>query len=207
VEENLGTIGDVAGVCLAVAGALALVPVLTPFVGPVALVAGGVAALAHGAELVVDEDKRGDPSAWIGLGADLVGMVPGGRLVVGGAVDLARVLSEAGPGYAALGGVVGAMEGFGQAVRGMADAGPVAEIVGARLATHLDALVGTTGSVDPTVVAKAVEGTLATSVQGPTVADWMTDDDLTAEKNINAVTGSAHTAVDEWLGDLARAAP
>ncbi len=207
VEENLGTIGDAAGVVSAVAGALALVPVLTPFAGPVALVAGGVAALAHGAELVVDEDKRADPGAWIGFGADLVGLVPGGRLVVGEAVDLARLLSEAGPGYAAIGGVLGAAEGFGRAVRGTADAGPIAEIVGVRLAGHLDSLVGSAHAVDPTLVARAVEATLATSVQGPTVAEWTTADDLALEKNVNAGAGSARTALDEWLGDLARAAP
>jgi hypothetical protein len=207
VGEHLGVLGDVAGVVSGVAGALALVPVLTPCAGSVALVAGGAAALAHGAELVVDEDKRADPSAWVGFGADVVGLVPGGRLVLGEAFDLGLALSAAGPGYGVLGALLGGADGFGRAATALGSAGPFAEIVGARLATHLDALVGAPQSVDPSVVGKAVEAVLGTSVQGPTVHEWIGGEDRAAEKDLAAGAGSARTLGDLGLERLAAAAP
>lgn len=76
VMDNLGAIGDIAGIVSAIAGALAFIPVLAPIAGPVALAAGGVALLAHGAEMV-KEDKWTDPAAWVGLGTDMLGVLPG----------------------------------------------------------------------------------------------------------------------------------
>ncbi|CAM3569306.1 putative T7SS-secreted protein [Kibdelosporangium persicum] len=75
-KDHLGDIGDIAGIVSAVAGALAFIPVLAPVCGPIALVAGGVALLAHGADMVVN-DKWDDKNAWVSLGADVLGLVPG----------------------------------------------------------------------------------------------------------------------------------
>lgn len=76
LKDHLGDIGDIAGIIAAVAGALAFIPILTPIMGPIALGAGAVALLAHGADMVVN-DKWDDPNAWISLGGDVIGMVPG----------------------------------------------------------------------------------------------------------------------------------
>jgi hypothetical protein len=51
VKGHLGDIGDIAGVIAAVAGALSFIPILAPITGPIALAAGGVALLAHGADM------------------------------------------------------------------------------------------------------------------------------------------------------------
>lgn len=75
-KDHLGDIGDIAGIVSAVAGALAFIPVLTPIAGPVALIAGGVALAAHGADMVVNE-KYDDPNAWVSLGGDVLGVLPG----------------------------------------------------------------------------------------------------------------------------------
>jgi uncharacterized protein YukE len=75
-KDHLGDIGDIAGIISAVAGALAFIPILAPIAGPVALIAGGVALLAHGADMVVNE-KWDDPNAWVSLGGDIAGIIPG----------------------------------------------------------------------------------------------------------------------------------
>lgn len=75
VVDHLGEIGDIAGIISAIAGALAFIPILTPVMGPVALIAGGIALAAHGSEMAV-EGKWDEPGAWVGLGADALGMLP-----------------------------------------------------------------------------------------------------------------------------------
>lgn len=75
-KDHLGDIGDIAGIVSAVAGVLAFIPVLTPIAGPIALAAGGVALAAHGGDMVANE-KYDDPNAWIGLGSDVLGVIPG----------------------------------------------------------------------------------------------------------------------------------
>lgn len=93
VGDHLKDIGDWAGVVGAVAGVLAFIPVLTPVMGPIALVAGGVALAAHGADMVKN-DKLTQPSAWVGLGADVVGMLPGVGAVSRGVAAAGRTLRE-----------------------------------------------------------------------------------------------------------------
>lgn len=75
-KDHLGDIGDIAGIVSAVSGALALIPVLTPVAGPVALITGGSALFTHGADMVVNE-KYDDPWAWVTLGGDVLGVIPG----------------------------------------------------------------------------------------------------------------------------------
>lgn len=92
-DTTLGQVGDIAGAVGAVAGGLALIPVLTPFAAPVALLAGATALVAHGVDMVAT-DSYDDPNAWIGLGGDAVGLVPGARAVgeiASGTAEAARV--------------------------------------------------------------------------------------------------------------------
>jgi hypothetical protein len=121
-------------------------------------------------------------------------------------VQFADAFAAAGPGYAAMGGVLGAADGFVGAVDDMGRAGPLAEIVGVRLAQHVDTLVGTTGSVDPTVVAKAAQGTFGVAVQLPTAVSLLDGQDHPVEKNLAAGASIGVTAADEGLEHLARAA-
>lgn len=84
-EENWGKwIGDLAGVVSAVAGTAALIPPLTPFAAPIALIAGGVALAGHaydfGEELYehVAHGEEFDAGAQLTtLVSDGVGLVPG----------------------------------------------------------------------------------------------------------------------------------
>jgi hypothetical protein len=89
-DTTLGQVGDIAGAVSAVAGGLALIPVLTPFAAPVALLAGATALVTHGVDMVAT-DSYDDPNAWIGLGGDAVGLVPGVKAVG----EAARGASEA----------------------------------------------------------------------------------------------------------------
>ncbi|SEF37622.1 hypothetical protein SAMN05421837_114183 [Amycolatopsis pretoriensis] len=79
-DTTLGQVGDIAGAVSAVAGGLALIPVLAPFAAPVALLAGATALAAHGVDMIATESYD-DPNAWIGLGGDAVGLIPAGRAV------------------------------------------------------------------------------------------------------------------------------
>jgi hypothetical protein len=79
-KDHLGDIGDIAGIVAAVAGALSFIPILAPITGPIALIAGGIALAAHAGDMTVN-GKWDDPNAWITLGSDVVGMIPGGKLV------------------------------------------------------------------------------------------------------------------------------
>lgn len=88
LEDHLGDIGDLAGIVSAVAGVLAFIPVLTPFMAPLALGAGAIALAAHGADIVVNE-RWDDPNAWGNLVGDAIGLIPGVK-AVGAGLDAAR---------------------------------------------------------------------------------------------------------------------
>lgn len=75
-KDHVGEIGDIAGIVSAVAGALSFIPVLAPVCGPIAIGAGAIALAAHGADMVMNE-KYDDPNAWVGLGGDALGLIPG----------------------------------------------------------------------------------------------------------------------------------
>ncbi|RCW43123.1 hypothetical protein DFQ14_10710 [Halopolyspora algeriensis] len=75
-KDHLGDLGDIAGIVSTVAGALALIPAFIPIAGPIALAAGGVALAAHGGDMVANE-KYDDPNAWMTVGGDVLGVLPG----------------------------------------------------------------------------------------------------------------------------------
>ncbi|MFH9570482.1 hypothetical protein [Streptomyces sp. NPDC017230] len=71
-----GGLGDITGIVAAVAGALALIPVLTPVCGPIAAVTALTALGSH----VVDTTIKNDwdkPLALVGLAADALSALPG----------------------------------------------------------------------------------------------------------------------------------
>ncbi|MEU6058873.1 hypothetical protein [Streptomyces sp. NPDC047097] len=70
-----GFLGDALGIASAVFGVLALIPVLTPICGPVALVTAAASLTAH----TVDAALKGDWDAATiaGLGADVLAVIPG----------------------------------------------------------------------------------------------------------------------------------
>lgn len=175
VVDHLGAIGDVAGIISAVAGALSFIPVLAPITGPIALAAGGVALLAHGGEMAA-EGKWTDPSAWVGLGTDMLSVLPGVGAVSKGmsaATDTLQVVDGLGTAATVGGRVV------------LQEAGQVAEPakIFASLGEKVASAVG--GNAD--TIAKATQNTLNLSVQVPVAADLIGGNETT--KDIKGATG------------------
>ncbi|SNR58940.1 hypothetical protein SAMN06265360_11154 [Haloechinothrix alba] len=100
-RDAIGTIGDIAGIVSAVAGLLACIPVLAPVMGPIALVAGGVALAANATDMALNGNLD-DPMAWVGLGGDALGMVPGVGAAFRGARGVYRTADVATDGAQAM---------------------------------------------------------------------------------------------------------
>ncbi|WP_434446608.1 hypothetical protein [Lentzea sp. E54] len=90
---TMGTVGDIAGMVSAVAGGLALIPVLAPVAAPVALLAGGVALATHTADMIAKGSYAED---WVGVAGDVAGLVPGVK-AVSGVVNAAGDLAQLAP--------------------------------------------------------------------------------------------------------------
>lgn len=88
-DGGSGLIGDIFGMVSAVTGVLALIPVLTPVMGPVALLTGAVALSANAASMAMKGDWD-SPTAWAGLAGDTLGLVPGVGAVAKGARAAAK---------------------------------------------------------------------------------------------------------------------
>ncbi|MFK0202627.1 hypothetical protein [Streptomyces lavendulae] len=75
-DGGSGLAANIFGLISAVTGVLALIPVLTPLMAPIALLAGVAAVSARAASISIrgDWDK---PTAWLELGADVIGALPG----------------------------------------------------------------------------------------------------------------------------------
>ncbi|MBQ0926554.1 putative T7SS-secreted protein [Saccharopolyspora endophytica] len=197
-KDHLGDIGDIAGIVSAVAGALALIPVCAPIAGPIALIAGGVALAAHGADMVVNE-KYDDMNAWVSLGGDVAGLVPGvGAIskgfnaagdVVAGAdrlVDVSRAT-----------GASGMLDTAGEAVykggRAFAqEAGQAAQEPAKAFDVLADKLVKADAPVElQQNVAKVFQGGASVALQVPAAAGLISNDQATTDaKNASgAVAG------------------
>ena len=192
VTDHLGVIGDVAGVISAVAGVLAFIPVLAPVAGPLALIAGGVALAAHGAEMVA-EDKWDEPNAWVGLGGDFLGVLPGVGAVSKGmsaATDTLHVVD--GLGTAASTGT----RAF------LAEAGQVAEPAKmfAALGKKAEATLG--GNAD--TIAKAVQNTTSLGVQAPVVADNVIGGETTENIKDGVGYGAGAVAAGQSVGEWSK---
>jgi uncharacterized protein YukE len=216
-KDHLGEIGDIAGIVSAVAGALAFIPVLTPVMGPIAIGAGVVALAAHGADMVVNE-KWDDPNAWVGLGGDVLGVIPGiGAIsrgldaaggVISGAdriVDVTRaggmLDNAAATGYDAV--AAGGRAFADEAASASADASRLFQWVG-------DATMGPF-SQHADHVARAAQSSVNLSLQVPSGVGLF-DTSTAAEENKNvtgAVSAGANLAqadnVFSWIGSVGRA--
>lgn len=216
-KDHLGEIGDIAGIVSAVAGALAFIPVLTPVMGPIAIGAGVVALAAHGADMVVN-DKWDDPNAWIGLGGDVLGVIPGlGAItrgfdaaggVISGADRIVDVTRAGGmlddvtaTGYDAM--AAGGRAFADEAASASADASRLFQWVG-------DATMGPF-SQHADHVAQAAQSSVNLSLQVPSGVGLF-DTSTAAEENKN-LTGAASTAANlaqadnvlSWIGSVGRA--
>jgi len=102
-DGALKAVGDWAGAISAVAGFAALFPPLAPVAVPVAALSGGVALVAHGLDAAFY--RHDDGNAWVSVGADAAGLIPGVKAFSGAA----KVVAEAGT--------------TADAVKGLADVG------------------------------------------------------------------------------------
>ncbi|MBB3661169.1 uncharacterized protein YukE [Prauserella sediminis] len=167
IGDHLGEIGDVAGMISAVAGALSFIPVLAPVTGPIALVAGGVALAAHGGEMI-KEEKWDEPGAWVGLGADVLGVLPGVGAVSKGmsmATDSLQVVDGLAP---------AAMSG-GKVL--LQEAGQVAKP--AQVMSSLGEKVASTVGGNADTIAKTVQNTFSLGSQVPTGVDMAVGNETT----------------------------
>lgn len=189
VVNNLGKIGDIAGIVAAVAGALSFIPILAPITGPIALVAGGVALLAHGSEMVT-EGKWSDPTAWVGLATDVLGVIPGvGAVAKGMSAATHSLQTVEGLSTAAMAGGKVIFSEAGQ----VATAAGMFEKFGARTAD----LVG--GNAD--TIAKVTQNTLNLSVQAPVAADLYVGNDTTKSIKDGVGYGAGVIAAGQSVGD------
>ncbi|MEV6897232.1 putative T7SS-secreted protein [Amycolatopsis sp. NPDC051372] len=203
-KDHLGDIGDIAGIVSAVAGALAFIPVLTPICGPIALGAGAVALAAHGADMVVNE-KYDDPNAWVSLGGDVVGLIPGigavskgfnaaGDAVAG--VDRLVDVTRAG------GALSTASDAAAAGGRAFADEMPrvISEMKDPSKAAQwlADKAMGTGALTDPALtqnVAKAFEGGTNVALQVPSAAGLFDTHDATTDAKNAAGWGGLATGI------------
>ncbi len=215
--DQLGAIGDIAGIVSAVAGALAFIPVLTPVMGPIAIGAGVVALGAHGADMVVNE-KWDDPDAWVSIGGDVLGVIPGvgaiskGMDAAGGVVagvdkivDVTRVGGAldnvAATGYDAM--VAGGRAFADEAAAASADASRLFQWVG-------DATIGPFSS-QADEVAKAMQSSVNLSLQVPNAVGLSDTSDATSEAKSAAGMASAGANLAQaddlfsWIGNVGRA--
>jgi hypothetical protein len=193
IGDHLGAIGDVAGIISAVAGALSFIPGLAPITGPIALAAGGVALLAHGSEMVV-EGKWTDPAAWVGLGTDMLGVLPGVGAVTKGmsaATDTLQVVD----------GLSTAATTGGRVL--LQEAGHVAKP--AEMFAKLGKAASAVGG-DANTIAKVAQSTVSLGVQVPVLTDLIVGNDTT--KGIKDGTGYVAGAVagGQSVGEWGKAA-
>ncbi|CAM5321913.1 hypothetical protein [Streptomyces abikoensis] len=156
----LGILGDVLGIVSAVTGVLAMVPVLTPLAGPIALVTATGALSVNTADAAIKGDW--DAATIVGLGTDVLGALP----VVGAFGKAARAgkLAMRSVGKASVA-VRSGGRAFLAATGGAsaADAGLIADYLGTAGAK----LVGASARQGK-VAGKVIEGTVALATEIPT---------------------------------------
>lgn len=211
-KDHIGDIGDLAGIVSAVAGVLAFIPVLTPIMALIALGAGAIALAAHGTDMVVNE-KWDDPNAWMSLGGDVIGLIPGVKAVGAGLNAAGDVVSGADRliDVSRATGVAGMMDTAGEAAtRGVS-------AFGRKLSTEIgemggpaeiyqwaaDKALGTGAILDPTLAtnfAKAIDGSVKITTQLPTAAGlFETTEDTTNMKNVSGGMGTVLGGVNAFV--------
>ncbi|WEB41721.1 hypothetical protein MOV08_22240 [Streptomyces yunnanensis] len=179
-----GFLGDVLGMASAVTGVLAMIPVLTPIFGPIALV---TAAGSFGAHLVGAAIKGDWDAATIaGLGADTLALIPG----IGAA---AKGLKAGTASMRAVSGLKVASRAAGRtflaevAGKGGSEASKVFTYIGARGAKA----VGASANAGK-IAGKVMQGSISLATQVPLAIEFATGSDQSDAKG--AATGAALTA-------------
>ncbi|MBB3051909.1 hypothetical protein FHS23_002938 [Prauserella isguenensis] len=187
VMDHLEQIGDVAGMISAVAGALAFIPVLTPVMAPIAIVSGGAALAAHAGDIVAN-GKAGSLNAWISVGGDALGLIPGVGAISRG-VDAATTSLRTVDGL-----MPAAASGFSdfaaEAARTGGDAASAFKWLGQNAADTFG------GSAD--VLAKSMQGGVNVALQGPTAADWVVGNGTTGD--VKNAAGAASAGLNSVQG-------
>lgn len=194
VVGNLGEIGDVAGIIAAVAGSLSLIPGLNVVTGPIALIAGGVALAAHGGEMAV-EGKWDEPTAWAGLGTDVLGMLPVvGPATKGGAAAVDALQTVDGVTDSARFGAKMFGDEMSTALTKMQEPAELVQRFGDKVASTVG------GNAD--TIAKVTQGTFNVSTQVPVAADLIVGNETTGAikdaTGYGALAGAGGQSVGQW---------
>lgn len=174
-DGGSGLIGDIFGTISAVTGVLALIPVLTPVMGPIALVTAAASFSAHTASIAMKGDWD-DPKAWVGLGTDALALVPGVGAVAKGAqagskAAVAAAGSMRAAGRMSLAARTGGRVFLGEvAGPGAAKASKIFSYVGNKAATVGSRAVASKGQT----IAKVLQGSIDLATQVPQVVELST---------------------------------
>ncbi|MFI9311523.1 hypothetical protein [Streptomyces triculaminicus] len=199
----LGILGDVLGVLSAVSGVLALVPVLTPICGPVAVVTAVGALSSHTVGAVIEGDW--DAGTIADLVSDVIGAVPAfGAVAKGLRAGTVSMRSVGKVGVAVRSGGRAFLAATGGAAA--AEAGAISRYLGARAAEF----VGATAR-QGVVAGKVIEGSVSMATQIPTAVALSTG--AGSEAAESAATGTDLTVgtletVGDWkvVGDFSKRA-
>ncbi|MFJ9079400.1 hypothetical protein ACIRO3_29780 [Streptomyces sp. NPDC102278] len=186
-----GLFGDILGIVSAVAGVLALIPVLTPLCGPIAVVTAIASLGAHTIDAAIKGDW--DAATIAGLGADVFAALPGvgavakslkaGKAItktfgVGAKLGTKASVSVRRAGLTFLAETAGS---------GASDASKVFNYIGTKGAKVLGA-----SEKAGQITGKVLQGSVNLSTQVPLVTEMATGADMTDGKS--AATGTALTA-------------
>ncbi|MFF7233371.1 hypothetical protein [Streptomyces sioyaensis] len=180
-----GFLGDVLGMVSAVTGVLALIPVLTPICGPIALAAGAASLGAHLAAAAFKGDWD-DPATIATLAADVLSLIPGISAV-------AKGLRTGTMSMRSVGGLQAATRAAGRtflaevAGKGASEASKVFTYIGTRGATAVGA-----GANAGKIAGKAMQGSINLATQVPLAIEMAGGDDQSSAKGV--ATGAALTA-------------
>ncbi|MBC2875611.1 MULTISPECIES: hypothetical protein [Streptomyces] len=198
-----GILGDVLGVVSAVTGVLALIPVLTPICGPIAVVTAVGALSAHTVGAVIEGDW--DAGTFAELVTDVVGAVPAfGAVAKGLRTGAVSMRSVGKVGVAVRSGGRAFLAATGGAAA--AEAGAISRYLGAKGAR----IVGATAK-QGVVAGKVIEGSVAMATQIPTAVALSTGEETGVADKV--ATGTDLTVgtldqVGEWkvVGDISKRA-
>ncbi|MEU1075960.1 MULTISPECIES: hypothetical protein [unclassified Streptomyces] len=182
-----GILGDVLGVVSAVSGVLALIPVLTPICGPIAVVTAVGALSAHTVGAVIEGDW--DAGTIVELVTDVVGAVPAfGALAKGLRTGAVSMRSVGKVGVAVRSGGRAFLAATGGAAA--AEAGAISRYLGAKGAR----IVGATAK-QGVVAGKVIEGSVSMATQIPTAVALSTGEESEG-------AGEVATGTDLTIGTL-----
>ncbi|GAA3276828.1 hypothetical protein [Streptomyces lavendulae] len=182
-------VGDSLGVFSAATGTLALCPILTPIMGPLAVLSAAGTLGTH----AVASSIKGDWDGWSAaeLGADAIGALP---VVgsVGNALKAGKIAMQSAGKMSVAAGKAG-QAFLAQAADSAADAGKIGSYLGTKGAGLVKDVTSAEGKKLADMVAKVTAGTKNLTIQVPTTLDLTGVQDLDASKK-------AATSVDLTWG-------